>query len=116
MKHLLKPAVILTTVVIAGPAFAAGDGLGIQAGFTEVGDDLQTLMGGAGGFLIVIISIALAAIMLAIGRGWGQAVTAFAVALFLGYGVNALQGISGVSGTADLLAENVLLNEAEPAL
>ena len=116
MNHLLKPALILAAFVTAGPVFAAGDGLGIQAGFTEVGTDLQTLMGGAGGFLIVIISIALAAIMLAIGRGWGQAVTAFAVALFLGYGVNALQGISGVSATADLLAENVLLIEAEPAL
>ena len=115
MKHFLKPALILGALVVSGPVLAAGDGLGIQAGFTEVGDDLQALMGGAGGFLIVIISIALAAIMLAIGRGWGQAVTAFAVALFLGYGVNALQGISGVSATADLLAADVLLVESDPS-
>lgn len=116
MKLSTKPLLTLAFVTLSGPVLAAGDGLGIQAGFTEIGDDLQTLMGGAGGFLIVIISIALAAIMLAIGRGWGQAVTAFAVALFLGYGVNALQGISGVSATADLLAEDVLLIEAEPSL
>lgn len=115
MKHLFKPALVLGALVAAGPALAAGDGLGIQSGFTEVGTDLQTLMGGAGGFLIVIISIALAAIMLAIGRGWGQAVTAFAVALFLGYGVNALQGISGVTGSVDLLAAEVLVLEAEPS-
>ena len=116
MKHFLKPALTLAAFVTAGPVLAAGDGLGIQQGFTEVGDDLQALMGGAGGFLIVIISIALAAIMLAIGRGWGQAVTAFAVALFLGYGVNALQGISGVTGSVDLLAADVLVLETDPSL
>lgn len=116
MKHFLKPALTLTAIVAAGPVLAAGDGLGIQQGFTEVGDDLQALMGGAGGFLIVIISISLAAIMLAIGRGWGQAVTAFAVALFLGYGVNALQGISGVTGGVDLLAADVVVTENPSAL
>jgi hypothetical protein len=95
---------------------AAGTGTGIESGFTEVGDDLQTLLGGAGGFLIVIISIGLAAVMLAIGRGFGQAVIAFAVALFLGYGVSALQGISGVTGTTDLLITEYTTTHHDPAL
>lgn len=95
-------------LAMATGAFAAGDGTGIQAGFTEIGTDLNALLNGAGGYLIVIISIALAAIFLAVGRGWGQAIIAFAVALFLGYGVTALQGISGVTATTDLLSANVV--------
>lgn len=104
MKNYLRGGLTVALTLLGGAAMAAGTGTGIEAGFTEVGDDLQTLLGGAGGFLIVIISIGLAAVMLAIGRGFGQAVIAFAVALFLGYGVTALQGISGVTGTTDMLS------------
>lgn len=105
MKGFVKTcAIALGTMLAAGAAHAAGSGTGIEAGFTDVGNDLQTLLSGAGGFLIVIISVAIAAVMLAVGRGWGQAVIAFAVALFLGYGVTAFTGIAGVTGTVDLLA------------
>jgi len=103
MKILLGAA---GAVAVAGVAQAAGDGTGIQAGFTDVGTDLNTLLGGAGGYIIMIISIAIGGVMLAIGRGWGAAVTSFAVALVLGYGVTALQGISGVTATTDLLADS----------
>jgi hypothetical protein len=54
--------------------------------------------------------------MLAIGRGFGQAVIAFAVALFLGYGVSALQGISGVTGTTDLLITEYTTTHHDPVL
>jgi hypothetical protein len=116
MSKFLLPAAAASFTVIGGAAMAAGTGTGIESGFTEVGDDLQTLLGGAGGFLIVIISIGLAAVMLAIGRGFGQAVIAFAVALFLGYGVSALQGISGVTGTTDLLITEYTTTHHDPAL
>ncbi|RYG89923.1 hypothetical protein EU803_14970 [Loktanella sp. IMCC34160] len=116
MTKIMRAGLSAAFALIGGAAMAAGTGTGIEAGFTEVGTDLQTLLGGAGGFLIVIISIALAAIMLAVGRGWGQAIIAFAVALFLGYGVTALQGISGVTATTDLLAVETLAIEADPSL
>jgi hypothetical protein len=106
MKELGLAGLSLGIAMLSSAAFAAGSGAGVEAGFTAVGNDLQTLLGGAGGFLIVIISVALAAIMLAVGRGWGQAVIAFAVAMFLGYGVSALQGIAGVTATTDMLADS----------
>lgn len=102
-KSIKKAGLALGMIALAGAAHAAGSGTGIEAGFTDVGTDLETLLSGAGGFLIVIISVAIAAVMLAVGRGWGQAVIAFAVALFLGYGVTAFTGIAGVTGTVDLL-------------
>lgn len=95
---------VFTVVGGAAHAAATGAGVGIEAGFAEIGNDLDTLLGGAGGFLVIVVSIIFAAVMLAIGRGWGFAVTAFAVALFLGYGVNALQGISGVTASVEMLA------------
>ena len=109
MKIYLKTGLTAALTMLGGTAFAAGTGTGIETGFTDVGTDLETLLGGAGGFIIVVISIAMAVLMLAIGRGWGSAVTAFAVAMFLGYGVTALQGISGVSATTDLLMAELVL-------
>ena len=116
MNKLLRIGLTLGLAVAGSSAFAAGAGTGIESGFTEVGTDLQTLLNGAGGFIVIVISIMLAAVMLAIGRGWAQAVTAMGVALFLGYGVTALQGISGVTATTDLLSEETLLIEADPSV
>ncbi len=101
----------------AGAAMAAGSGTGIESGFTDVGTDLNTLLNGAGGFIIIVLSIMLAALMLALGRGWVYAATAFGCAMFLGYGVTAFQGIAGVTATTDVLlqaeapAQNVIFIE-----
>lgn len=119
MFKLLKRNAATATVFLlsTGAAMAAGTGTGIEAGFTDVGTDLNTLLNGAGGFIIVVLSIMLAALMLAIGRGWVYAATAFGCAMFLGYGVTAFQGISGVTATTDILlqaeapAQNVIFIE-----
>ena len=108
-KKLLKIGLTLGLTVIGGNAMAAGAGVGIESGFTDVGTDLNTLLSGAGGFIIVIISLALGALMIAIGRGWSAAIGAFAVAMFLGYGVPALTGISGVSASTDLLSAEIVM-------
>ena len=100
----LKTGALLALFVAPGTAAYAAGTTAIEAGFADVGTDLQTLLTGAGGFIIVIISVAVAAVMLAVGRGWGQAVVAFGVAIFLGYGVTALTGIAGVSASAEMLS------------
>jgi len=109
MKNFFKIGLTLGLTAISGAAMAAGAGTGIESGFSTVGTDLNTLLGGAGGFIIVIISIALGVLMLAIGRGWGAAVSSFAVAMFLGYGVSALTGISGVSASTYLLSADLVM-------
>ena len=109
MNKILKiGAAALGVALLGTSAIAAGSGTGIAAGFTDVGTDLNTLLGGAGGFIIIVVSIMLGALMLAIGRGWTYAATAFGCAMFLGYGVTAFQGIAGVTATTDIL----LMSEA----
>ncbi|MCF6276003.1 MAG: hypothetical protein L3J05_09600 [Robiginitomaculum sp.] len=109
MKNFSKIGLTLGLTVIGGSAMAAGAGTGIESGFSTVGTDLNTLLNGAGGYIIVIISVALGVLMLGIGRGWGAAVSSFAVAMFLGYGVSALTGISGVSASTDLLSADLVM-------
>lgn len=109
LKRVGAAAVVLG--VTATSTLAAGSGTGIEAGFTEVGTDLDTLLNGAGGFIVIVVSITLAAIMLAIGRGWGTAATSFACAMFLGYGVTAFQGVSGVTATTDVFLSASLADE-----
>lgn len=97
-------AVALTVVGSSAHAAATGAGTGIEAGFAEIGNDLDILLGGAGGFLVVVVSIIIAVTLLATGKGWGAVITSFAVAMILGYGVTALQGISGVTADVEMLA------------
>lgn len=112
LKSTIRTAAVAAGLIMTGAAaFAAGDGTGIQAGFTEAGTDLNTLLTGAGGFIIVIVGIGFAVAMLAMGKGWGPVFSALGLAMVLGYGVNALQGISGVSATTDIL----LAAEAPPS-
>ncbi len=115
MNKIFHVGLVLGLSLASSTAMAAGTTT-IESGFIAVGDDLEALLNGAGGFIVIVLSIALAAIMLAIGRGWGQAVTAMGVALFLGYGVTALQGISGVTGTTDLLSEEALMVEIDSSV
>ena len=67
MNKIFRVGLTLGLALAGSSAMAAGAGTGIEAGFTDVGTDLQTLLNGAGGFIVIVLSIALAAIMLAIG-------------------------------------------------
>lgn len=106
-KHLSKFVLAAAAMLVTSAAHAAGDGTGIQAGLTEMGTDLNTLLTGAGGFVVIIISLGFAAVMVAMGRGFGAVAAAFGVALIFGYGVTAFQGISGVTATAEMLSLHV---------
>ena len=75
----------------------------INAGFYELGQDLQTLLTGSGGFLVIIVSILIGVIMWGIGRGAGAIASAVGITLVLGYGVSALTGLSGVTAMVDML-------------
>ena len=101
----LKSAAIAgaALAVSAGAAFAAGDGTGIEAGFTETANALTTLFAGAGGYIIMIISLIFGVVMLALGRGFTPLAVALGAGFVLAYGVPALTGISGVSADTAIL-------------
>lgn len=115
-KTLLRGFSAVSLMVVAGAAQAAstGPGTGIESGFAEAGADMLSLLNGAGGFLIVVVSIIIAAAMVAFGKGYGAAVAAFVVAMIMGYGVQGLQGIAGVTAGVELLADATHVIEADP--
>ena len=91
-------------------AFAAGSSTGVEAGFSGITDTMTTLLTGAGGYLILIISIIVAAVTLMATGRWTYVITAVAVSLFLGYGLNIVTSIGGV--TAQISA---LETQAQPS-
>ncbi len=106
MKFYLKAgAVALTAVAVLGPvaAYAEGAGTGVEAGFADITNTMTTLLTGAGGYLVLIISIIVAAVTLMATGRWTYVITAVAVSLFLGYGLNIVSSIGGVSATIDMV-------------
>ena len=91
----------------ASAALAAGTGTGIEAGFFALATDLQTILSGAGGFVVLILSIIIGAITLAVTGRWTFVMVAFGTAVFLGYGVTTLTSLGGVTATADMLTAMV---------
>lgn len=91
-------------------ALAAGT-TAVEAGFADLGDDLETLLNGAGGFVILIISVIIAGVTVAFTGRWGTAAVAFGVAVFLGYGVDMLSGFAGVSASTDMVELSVLQDD-----
>ncbi|WP_065331571.1 hypothetical protein [Tritonibacter mobilis] len=86
-------------------AMAAGSDTGVEAGFFAMATDLSTILGGAGGYLVLIISVAIAAITLAVTGRWTNVAVALGVSMFLGYGVTTLTSLGGVTASTDLLAQ-----------
>lgn len=110
-KAMKIAGALLAGVALMAPAgaFAAGANAGVQAGFSEIGTTLTTLMAGAGGYLILIISVILAGVTLMATGRWTYVVSALAVSLFLGYGLNIIASMGGVTATTDMLSEAIQL-------
>lgn len=98
-------SVATASSLYASVALAAQDATTnqINQGFYELGQDLQTLLNGSGGFLVIILSVLIGIITWALGRGPGMIFSAVGVTLILGYGVTALTGLSGVTALVDML-------------
>ncbi len=84
-------------------AMAAGASTGVEAGFSDITTTLTTLITGAGGYLVLIVSIIIAAVTLMATGRWTYVITAVAVSLFLGYGVSIVSSIGGVTVTIDMV-------------
>ena len=96
-------------------AMAAGSDTGVEAGFFAMAADLSTILGGAGGYLVLILSVAIAAITLAVTGRWTNVAVALGVSMFLGYGVTTLTSLGGVTASTDLLAQTSIDGTASQA-
>ena len=102
-KAVKRTAVALIMASIGTSAMAAGTDTGVQAGFYALGQDLATIVAGAGGYVIMLLSVIIGGVTLAVTGRWGQVAIAVGVALFLGYGIQTLTSLGGVSAGLDLL-------------
>ncbi|MPL92164.1 hypothetical protein SDC9_38261 [bioreactor metagenome] len=89
--------------LLPAAAMAAGTTTGVEAGFSSITTTLTTLMSGAGGYLILIISVIVAAVTLMATGRWTFVITAVAVSLFLGYGLSIISSVGGVTATIDMV-------------
>ncbi|WP_171182247.1 hypothetical protein [Ruegeria sp. HKCCD8929] len=92
-------------LLAAGSAVALGSNTGVNAGFHEIATNIQAVIDGAGGFAVLLFSIAIAAIAVAFRGSIIQVGFAFFAALLLGYGVNTFASFAGISATTEFLME-----------
>lgn len=102
---LLRVAAVAAAALMPAAAFAAGAATGVEAGFGDITTTLTTLMNGAGGYLILIISIVVAAVTLMATGRWTYVITAVAVSMFLGYGIDIVSSMGGVTATIDMVQD-----------
>ncbi|WP_261399188.1 hypothetical protein [Leisingera daeponensis] len=104
ISKTLKTAAMAAAVAVAGTsAMAAGSDTGVEAGFYALGQDLNTILDGAGGYVILILSVIIGGATLAVTGRWGHVFIAIGVAVFLGYGVQTATSLGGVTASTDLL-------------
>lgn len=99
-----KLALGLGASVLPGLAMAAGTATGVEAGFFALGTDLNTILSGAGGFVLLLISVIIGGATWAFTGRASAAAGAVGVALFLGYGIQILSSLSGTTATIDMVA------------
>ena len=104
-----KAALTVALVAMGTSAMAAGSETGVEAGFHALGGDLKTILNGAGGYVIMILSVIIGAVVLAVTGRWAQVGIAVGVAIFLGYGVQTLTSLGGVSASTDLLSQPMVI-------
>lgn len=102
---LIRFLVAALAALFPAAAMAAGTTTGVEAGFSEIITTMDTLVGGAGGYLVLMISVIIAAVTLMATGRWTYVITSFAVSIFLGYGLSIVSSIGGVTATIDMVAE-----------
>lgn len=92
---------------IADMALASTTGTGIQAGFGTLNTALDGLIKGAGGYLVLILSVIVGGVTLALTGRWTYVIVSLAVGLFFGYGVTIIKSVAGITATTEIVAEHL---------
>lgn len=99
-KILLSGALI----AVADAALASTTGTGIAAGFGTLNTALDGLIKGAGGYLILILSVIVGGVTLALTGRWTLVIVSLAVGLFLGYGITIIKSVAGITATTEMIS------------
>ena len=87
---------------------------GIDASFSTMLTDLTGMLGGNFGALVLLISLIIGVAVYGVTSNWRWVISSVMVAFLIGYGVNIVQGIGGVTATVDML--DVTVTQIDPAL
>lgn len=105
MNKLLKTSALAAAVAMIGTgAMAAGADTGVEAGLYSFGQDLNTVLSGAGGFVFLIIGVIVGIGTLVFTGSWRGMFAAAGGSAVLGYAMTALTSFGGVTASTDLLA------------
>ena len=96
-------AAAVAIVASAGVAAAAGAGTGIDSSFTTILNDLTGMLGGNFGALILLISLIIGVAVYGLTANWRWVISSVMVAFLIGYGVDIVQGIGGVTASVDMI-------------
>lgn len=96
---------MLASAALLAPstALAAGAGAGIDASFGTMLGDLDTMLGGNFGALVLLISLIIGVAVYAVTSNWKFVISSVMIAFLVGYGVDIINGIGGVTATVDML-------------
>lgn len=97
---------LIASVASALPSlsFAAGAGTGVDTAFATMLTDLTGMLGGNFGALVLLISLIIGVAVYGLTSNWRYVISSVMVAFLIGYGVDIVQGIGGVTATVDMLA------------
>ena len=96
----------LATVGLMAPTTAlaaAGGATGIDASFSTMLGDLNTMLGGNFGALVLLVSLIIGVGVYAVTSNWKWVISSVMIAFLIGYGVDIINGIGGVTATVDML-------------
>ena len=90
---------------------------GIDASFSTMLTDLTGMLGGNFGALVLLISLIIGVAVYGVTSNWRWVISSVMVAFLIGYGVNIVQGIGGVTATVDMLdVTQIASTDADPAI
>lgn len=104
-KHSFSLAAASASLFLPVPVFAASaTATGIDASFSTMLTDLTGMLGGNFGALVLLIALIIGIGVYAVTSNIRAVVASLIVAFLVGYGVDIIQGIGGVTASVDMLA------------
>ena len=109
-KTINLPRVALVagmTVAVMAPSIASATtagSTGIDAAFVDMRTDLDSMLVGNFGSLMLLISMIIGIAVYAFTSSMKWVISSVLIAFLIGYGVDIITGIGGVTATVDMLA------------
>ena len=93
-----------TMLLVPSMASAAGGGAtGIDGSFVTMLGDLNGMLDGNFGALLLLVSLIIGVGVYAVTSNWKFVISAVMIAFLIGYGVDIINGIGGVTASVDML-------------